>query len=199
MLKERVLEITKELVKIYSPTNTAEEQKVEQYLLNLLQGMPYFKAHPELCGAFVAADDCFQRSTIYGLVLGKSKKTVVFMGHHDVVSTEVYGALESFPKKETYALCDQLRRAVISIPSNIAEGMGRMSIKEQIHFIEIAFGSLYEVMCQIELAKDLNYITEVQFKELEESVQNVAKPLSGLRSKRKKILNTEGIKGEGTL
>lgn len=108
--------------------------------------------------------------------------------------SEVYGALESFPKKETYALCDQLRRAVISIPSNIAEGMGRTSIKEQIHFIEIAFGSLYEVMCQIELAKDLNYITEVQFKEIEESVQNVAKPLSGLRSKRKKILYTEGIK-----
>ena len=109
--------------------------------------------------------------------------------------SEVEGALESFPKKETYALCDQLRRAVISIPSNIAEGMGRTSIKEQIHFIEIAFGSLYEVMCQIELAKDLNYITEVQFKEIEESVQNVAKPLSGLRSKRKKALNTEGIKG----
>ena len=109
--------------------------------------------------------------------------------------SEVYATLESFPKKETYALCDQLRRAVISIPSNIAEGMGRTSIKEQIHFIEIAFGSLYEVMCQIELAKDLNYITEVQFKEIEESVQNVAKPLSGLRSKRKKALNTEGIKG----
>ena len=106
--------------------------------------------------------------------------------------SEVYATLESFPKKETYALCDQLRRAVISIPSNIAEGMGRTSIKEQIHFIEIAFGSLYEVMCQIELAKDLNYITEVQFKEIEESVQNVAKPLSGLRSKRKKALNSEG-------
>ena len=93
MLKEKVLEITKELVKIYSPTNTAEEQKVEEYLLQLLKGMPYFKEHPENCGAFAAADDCFGRSTIFGLVLGKSKKTVVFMGHHDVVSTEVYGAL----------------------------------------------------------------------------------------------------------
>ena len=107
MLKERVLEITKELVKIYSPTNTAEEQKVEQYLLNLLQGMPYFKAHPELCGAFAAADDCFQRSTIYGLVLGKSKKTVVFMGHHDVVSTEVYGALAQLAT-EPEALAQEL-------------------------------------------------------------------------------------------
>ena len=93
MLKERVLQITKEMVGIYSPTNTAEEQKVEAYLLNLLQSMPYFQGHPENCGAFVCADDCFARSTIYGLVEGKSKKTVVFMGHHDVVSTEVYGAL----------------------------------------------------------------------------------------------------------
>lgn len=93
MLRERVIEITKELVNIYSPTNTAEEQKVEAYLLQLLEGMPYFKEHPENCGAFAAADDCLGRSTIYGLVQGKSKKTVVFMGHHDVVSTEVYGAL----------------------------------------------------------------------------------------------------------
>ena len=95
MLKERVLQITKEMVGIYSPTNTAEEQKVEAYLLKLLQDMPYFKEHPENCGAFACADDCFGRSTIYGLVEGKSKKTVVFMGHHDVVSTEVYGALEN--------------------------------------------------------------------------------------------------------
>ena len=95
MLKERVLQITKEMVGIYSPTNTAEEQKVEAYLLNLLQSMPYFKEHPENCGAFACADDCFARSTIYGLVEGKSKKTVVFMGPHDVVSTEVYGALEN--------------------------------------------------------------------------------------------------------
>jgi arginine utilization protein RocB len=96
MLKDRVLQITKEMVGIYSPTNTAEEQKVEAYLLQLLQGMSYFKEHPEHCGAFACADDCFNRSTIYGLVLGKSKKTVVFMGHHDVVSTEVYGALANF-------------------------------------------------------------------------------------------------------
>ena len=96
MLKDRVLQITKEMVGIYSPTNTAEEQKVESYLFQLLQGMPYFKEYPEHCGAFACADDCFNRSTIYGLVLGKSKKTVVFMGHHDVVSTEVYGALANF-------------------------------------------------------------------------------------------------------
>ena len=109
----------------------------------------------------------------------KSKKLV----------TEIYSLLKLFPKEETYALCDQLRRAVISIPSNIAEGMGRVSVKEQIHFIEISFGSLYEVMCQVELANDLGYITELQLTEIEENVIDIAKLLSGLRTKRIKTHN----------
>ena len=60
----------------------------------------------------------------------------------------IYKLLDKFPKVEQYALCDQLRRAVISVPSNIAEGNSRVAIKEQIHFFEIAFGSLMEVYCQ---------------------------------------------------
>lgn len=57
----------------------------------------------------------------------------------------VYGLLKQFPKEEQYALCDQLRRAVISVPSNIAEGSGRASAKDQAHFIEMAYGSQMEV------------------------------------------------------
>ena len=97
---------------------------------------------------------------------------------------EVYTLLSNFPKEEKYALCDQLRRSVISVPSNIAEGMGRVSVKEQVHFIEIAFGSLNEVMCQIEIAQDLGYITISQQEVIEDIVRNIAKTLSGLRSKR---------------
>ena len=96
----------------------------------------------------------------------------------------VYTLLKLFPKEEHYALCDQLRRAVISIPSNIAEGMGRNSLKEQIHFIEIAFGSLNEVMCQLELAHDLNFIQEEQITTAENYYQNIAQMLSGLRRRR---------------
>ncbi len=102
--------------------------------------------------------------------------------------SDVYNLLKLFPKEETYSLCDQLRRAVVSLPSNIAEGMGRFSIKEQIHFIEIAFGSLYEVMCQVEFAKDLGYIADSQLLEIEKSVENIARLLSGLRAKRIKTL-----------
>jgi four helix bundle protein len=97
---------------------------------------------------------------------------------------EVYALLKSFPKEENYALCDQLRRSVISVPSNIAEGMGRTSVKEQIHFIEIAFGSLNEVMCQIEIAQDLGYITTTQLENIEDIVRSTARTLSGLRNKR---------------
>lgn len=96
-------------------------------------------------------------------------------------ATEVYKLLRLFPKEEQYALCDQLRRAAVSIPSNIAEGMGRFSVKEQIHFVEIAFGSLNEVMCQIELAHSLGYISREQFVAIEEHVCVLSKLLSGLR------------------
>ncbi len=127
-----------------------------------------------------------------------SYRNLVAYQRAKVLVIEVYKLLKLFPKEENYALCDQLRRAVISIPSNIAEGMGRVSIKEQIHFIEIAFGSLSEVMCQIELAKDLNYITANQIMEVENLVRDIAKLLSGLRTKRLNITNkTNGMKSDG--
>ena len=96
-------------------------------------------------------------------------------------TTEVYKLLKTFPKEEQYALCDQLRRAAVSIPSNIAEGMGRSSIKEQVHFLEIAYGSLNETMCQIEIARNLGYITDLQLNPIEEQVRILGKLLSGLR------------------
>ena len=99
-----------------------------------------------------------------------------------VFAIYVYRLLRQFPKEEQYALCDQLRRAVISIPSNIAEGMGRSSVKEQIHFIEIAFASLSEVMCQLELSFELNFIDKMQLSESEEQVKSIAQMLSGLRN-----------------
>ena len=70
----------------------------------------------------------------------------------------VYGLLRKFPAEEKYALCDQLRRAVISIPSNIAEGNGRGSATEYARFVAIARGSLFEVRTQLELAVRLGYV-----------------------------------------
>lgn len=94
----------------------------------------------------------------------------------------VYDILKKFPIEERFALCDQLRRAVISIPSNIAEGCGRVSIKEQIHFMEIAYGSLMETYTQLQIGVDLGYITDADNQPLKNKIGAVAKLLSGFRS-----------------
>lgn len=96
----------------------------------------------------------------------------------------VYVLIKTFPREEQYALCDQLRRAVISVPSNIAEGSGRTSAKDQAHFLEMAFGSLMEVNCQIDIAYDLGYITKEDVARVEERVRAIAALLSGMRRKR---------------
>ena len=94
---------------------------------------------------------------------------------------KVYDLMKGFPAEERYALCDQLRRAVVSVPSNIAEGLGRISSKEQVRFIEISYGSLMETYCQLSIAKRRSYITDERFLELASDIENIARPLSGLR------------------
>ena len=95
----------------------------------------------------------------------------------------IYELLRQFPKEEQFALCDQLRRAVISIPSNLAEGCGRISFKEQAHFIEIAYGSLLEVECQIDIARELAYVSKEEKEQIDSQINKIAAMLSGLRKK----------------
>lgn len=93
---------------------------------------------------------------------------------------DVYQLLDNFPKFEKYALCDQIRRAIVSVPSNIAEGSGRRSLKEQIHFLEISYGSLMETYNQLLIAIDLTYITEESVEAIKPSIDAVAKMINGL-------------------
>jgi len=93
----------------------------------------------------------------------------------------VYELIRKFPTSEQYALSDQLRRFVVSIPANIAEGMGRNSIKERIHFLEIANGSLSETMCHLEIAHLLSYISDEELKISEIDMTNISRLLSGLK------------------
>jgi len=76
------------------------------------------------------------------------------------LTIEIYKLVRSLPKEETYALSDQMRRAVVSIPSNIAEGQGRNSDKEFVNFLSIARGSLWELETQLEICVRLGYIDQ---------------------------------------
>ena len=105
----------------------------------------------------------------------------------------VYSLLKRYPSYEQYALCDQLRRAAVSIPSNIAEGMGRMAIKERIHFLEISYASIMEVICQLDISQSLGYIDEIELKAAETKAETLTRVLSGLRrTLSEKMNNKEG-------
>lgn len=94
MQENKILELLKKLVAIDSITGTTKEQKIEKFLDEHLHKMPYFQEHPELAGASAVPNDPYGRSVVYGLVLGKSQKTVVFINHHDVVDISCYGELQ---------------------------------------------------------------------------------------------------------
>ena len=96
---------------------------------------------------------------------------------------EVYNLVQLLPEEEKYALGDQIRRSSTSITSNIAEGSGRNSIKEKIHFIEIAFGSMTESFSQLQNAQDLGYVQESEVESLRPQFNHVAALLSLLKRK----------------
>jgi len=114
----------------------------------------------------------------------------VMRGHRDLVVwqkamdlvTEIYRVTIRFPKEELYGLVSQLRRAAVSIPSNLAEGHGRNSRNEFHHFIGQARGSLAEVETQIEIAKNLDYLSQETALELLAEVDELGRMLTGLRT-----------------
>lgn len=96
------------------------------------------------------------------------------------LSIEIYRLTELFPKQEAYALANQLQRAIVSIPSNIAEGSSRESEFDFARFLEIALGSTYEVETQIQIAYQLSYITKDQLENLLQKLQSLEKRLANL-------------------
>jgi four helix bundle protein len=99
------------------------------------------------------------------------------------LTLEIYKISKEFPKEEVYGLISQLRRAAVSIPSNIAEGMGRNSTKELLNFIYNARGSLSEVIYYLILAKDLGYIKDRDFQNLYERYNGLVKGINVFISK----------------
>ena len=97
-----------------------------------------------------------------------------------VLVTQIYRATEAFPRREIYGLTNQLRRAAVSVPSNIAEGKGRRSKKEYLQFLFKARGSLFEVETQLEISSNLGYIAADEYLAIKEQSGSVARVLGGL-------------------
>jgi four helix bundle protein len=96
------------------------------------------------------------------------------------MAASIYRATDTFPKSEIYGLTSQLRRAAVSIPSNIAEGQGRVTKGEFAHFLGQARGSLLEVENQLLIAVDLGFLSKQNFNKLEEPLSEVGRLLNGL-------------------
>ena len=108
------------------------------------------------------------------------RKLIAYQKAKEVVK-HTYKLLKKFPHEERYAMCDQLRRASVSITSNIAEGVNRYSVKDKAHFIEMSYGSLMEVSSQFEIAEELGYITAEDRLSIDQLIEEVARLLSGLQ------------------
>jgi four helix bundle protein len=114
----------------------------------------------------------------------KFKNLIVYQKSKELVK-QVYALLKQFPDDERFALCGQMRRAAISVPSNIVEGMARLSTKDQSHFLNIAYGSLMELYAQLDIAHDLGYINHDDFAKIETQIDEIDKMIVSLTYIRK--------------
>lgn len=103
----------------------------------------------------------------------------VWQGGHQLV-LGIYKTTQNFPKEELFGLTSQFRRVAVSFTSNIAEGFGRFSFKEKAQFYSIALGSLREIQNQLLVARDLDYMTNENFKQLAEQMVQLSKMTNAL-------------------
>ena len=96
------------------------------------------------------------------------------------LTVDVYKHSEKFPKTEVYGLTSQIRRAAVSIPSNVAEGAARQTRKEFINYLHIAQGSLSELDTQLVIANRLEYISGGIYKDIENKIETISKMITGL-------------------
>lgn len=94
----------------------------------------------------------------------------------------IYTATSGFPANEQYGLTSQIKRAVVSVASNLAEGVGRTSYRDQAHFTQLAFSSLMEVACQLVIAFELGFLPSEMYRALRQEVEVLSKKLGALRN-----------------
>ncbi|MCX5769207.1 MAG: four helix bundle protein [Candidatus Hydrogenedentes bacterium] len=97
-----------------------------------------------------------------------------------VLVTELYQRTQTFPKDETYGLVSQIRRCAVSIPSNMAEGFGRRATNDYLRFLQISMGSLFELETQIEIARNLGYVSQAEFDTFDNHCREIERMLGAL-------------------
>ena len=102
----------------------------------------------------------------------------------------IYLQTNNFPERERFGLSSQMQRAVVSIVSNIAEGVSRNSVKEKIRFVELAYGSLMELYCQLYVSVDLDYLTPNTFTLIKAEINKIANKANALKRSFIKQLNS---------
>lgn len=112
--------------------------------------------------------------------MGRSYQDLIAWKKAMSLAIEIYKVTKGFPKEEIFGLTSQLRRAVVSVPSNIAEGQGRLTKGEFQQFLGQARGSLLEIETQVMLARQLEYVTEAQSDNLLERSAEAGRILNGL-------------------
>ena len=136
-------------------------------------------------------EQCIGRWPVYGVysrIMNRySYKNLNVYQDAKAFVVAVYKLVDEFPEKEKFALCNQIRRAAISVTSNIAEGVSRTSVKEKIHFLEIAYASMMEVDSQLDISVELQYINIEQYELINKQVNNIGRQLSVLRNKYKTL------------
>lgn len=101
----------------------------------------------------------------------------------------IYLQTDNFPEKERFGLSSQMQRAAVSIVSNITEGVSRSSVKEKIRFVELAYGSLMELYCQLYVSVDLDYLTPDTFTLIKAEIDKIANKANALKRSFIKQLN----------
>ena len=112
--------------------------------------------------------------------MSESYRELIAWQRAKILALEVYRFTRKFPKDEIYGLTSQMRRAAVSVPSNIAKGKGRYSKKELVQFLYKARGSLLELETQLSIAHDLAYIDSQTFETMERKTEELRRILNGL-------------------
>ncbi len=116
-----------------------------------------------------------------GYTFGFEKLDVYQMGKSFV--KDIYALTKRFPDVEKYGLVSQINRSAVSVVSNLVEGNSRNTPKDKAHFTQLSYSSLMEVLCQIDISRELEYITIDDYNKVRLQVEDLAKRLNGLRKR----------------